>query len=80
MLISLFQSGVIMLGSLWLFGGQFQHIVAISFTALILNELLMVAYEIRTWHWVMVASEVGTLVVYVLSMLLLDTYFGPTFV
>lgn len=38
-----------MLLSLWLFGDQFQHIVAVSFTALILNELLMVAYEIHTW-------------------------------
>lgn len=42
-------AGVIMLMSLWLFGDQFQHIVAVSFTALIINELLMVAYEIHTW-------------------------------
>jgi hypothetical protein len=32
-----------------LFENEFLHIVAISFTALILNELSMVALEITTW-------------------------------
>lgn len=34
------------------------HLSAISFTALILTELLMVAFEVHTWHWFMVAAEV----------------------
>ena len=38
-----------MLLSIALFDRAFTNIVAISFTALILNELLVVAYEIRTW-------------------------------
>lgn len=38
-----------MLMSLFLFEDEFINIVAISFTALILNELIMVALEITTW-------------------------------
>jgi phospholipid-translocating ATPase len=39
-----------MIMSLVLFENEFLHIVAISFTALILNELIMVALEITTWY------------------------------
>lgn len=38
-----------MLLSLFLFESEFINIVAISFTSLILNELIMVALEITTW-------------------------------
>lgn len=38
-----------MIMSLLLFENEFLNIVAISFTALILNELIMVALEITTW-------------------------------
>ena len=39
-----------MIVSLVLFENEFLHIVSISFTALILNELFMVALEITTWY------------------------------
>jgi len=38
-----------MLLTLALFDRKFTNVLAISFTSLILNELLMVAYEIRHW-------------------------------
>lgn len=38
-----------MLLSLVLFSSEFANIVAISFTALVLNELAMVAVEVTTW-------------------------------
>lgn len=38
-----------MIMSLLLFENDFINIVSISFTALILNELIMVALEITTW-------------------------------
>ena len=40
----------IMIMSLVLFENEFLNIVAISFTALVLNELIMVALEITTWY------------------------------
>ena len=38
-----------MIMSLVLFENEFLNIVSISFSALILNELIMVALEITTW-------------------------------
>jgi len=40
----------IMIMSLILFENEFLNIVSISFTALILNELIMVALEITIWY------------------------------
>lgn len=37
--------------SLVLFENEFLNIVAISFTALVINELIMVALEITTWYY-----------------------------
>lgn len=39
-----------MMMSLFLFENEFLNVVAISFTALVLNELIMVALEISTWY------------------------------
>ena len=43
---------------------DFTKMVAISFTALVLNELIMVALEINTWNKVMIITEVVTLLIY----------------
>jgi len=80
LLISVYQGGAIMVMSLLLFENEFLNIVAISFTALILNELIMVALEITTWHAYMVASEIVTLFLYVISMAFLPEYFDLSFV
>lgn len=50
-----------MIMSLVLFENEFLHIVSISFTALVLNELLMVALEITTWYasWGCICSLSG---------------------
>ncbi|KAL2191766.1 phospholipid-translocating P-type ATPase [Thermothelomyces heterothallicus CBS 203.75] len=55
------------------------RMVAVSYTALVLNELLMVAIEITTWHWVMVASIVGTFLLFVGSVPFLGGYFDLAF-
>lgn len=65
-----------MILSLVLFESEFLHIVAISFTALVLNELIMVALEITTWHTYMILSEIVTALIYFGSMLFLPEYFG----
>jgi phospholipid-translocating ATPase len=65
-----------MLLSLLLFESEFLHIVAISYTALVINELIMVSLEITTWHKAMVLSLLGTALVYFGSMPLLPAYFG----
>ncbi|XP_029327934.1 probable phospholipid-transporting ATPase IIB isoform X1 [Mus caroli] len=75
-LISIYQGGILMYGALLLFEDEFVHVVAISFTALILTELLMVALTIRTWHWLMVVAEFLSLGCYVASLAFLNEYFG----
>ncbi|KAF9969018.1 putative aminophospholipid-translocase [Actinomortierella ambigua] len=80
LLISVYQGGAIMILSILLFENQFVNIVSISFTALVLNELLMVALEINTWHRLMIISEIVTLVVYMVSMVFLPTYFDMNFI
>ncbi|KAI9317371.1 phospholipid-translocating P-type ATPase [Zopfochytrium polystomum] len=80
LLISVYQGGAIMILSLWLFEDEFVNVVAISFTALVFNELLMVALEIVTWHPLMVWSEIMTVAVYIGSMFWLKTDFDMQFI
>ncbi|KAG8733388.1 putative aminophospholipid-translocase [Ceratobasidium sp. 423] len=78
--ISVYQGGAIMIMSLLLFENEFLNIVAISFTALVLNELIMVALEITTWHLYMVIAEIVTLMLYAISIAFLPEYFDLSFV
>lgn len=68
--------GVIMYGALVLFEDEFIHIVAISFTALILTELIMVALTIRRWHILMALAELLSLGLYILTLVIFKDYFG----
>jgi hypothetical protein len=70
--------GVIMYGALFLFEDEFIHVVAISFTALILTELIMVALTVRTWHYLIVLAEVLSLGIYILSLIVLKDTFGES--
>ncbi|KAK6491592.1 putative phospholipid-transporting ATPase IIB isoform X2 [Huso huso] len=79
-LISVYQGGILMYGALLLFESEFVHVVSISFTALILTELLMVALTIRTWHWLMVFGEFLSLGCYVASLAFLNEYFDVAFI
>merc|ERR1711963_336586 len=79
-LISIYQGGVIMFGALLLFEDEFIHVVSISFTALILTELMMVALTIRTWHWLMVLAEFLSLAIYIASLIILRDFFDPEFI
>ncbi|EFX04692.1 haloacid dehalogenase-like hydrolase [Grosmannia clavigera kw1407] len=51
------------------------RMVAVSYTALVLNELLMVAIEITTWHVVMVVCIIGTFLLYIGTVPFLGGYF-----
>ena len=65
-----------MYGALLLFEDDFIHIVAISFTALILTELLMVALTVRTWHYLMMVGEILSLGIYIASLFVFRKSFG----
>ncbi|KAL1835532.1 hypothetical protein VTK73DRAFT_5548 [Phialemonium thermophilum] len=79
-LVSVYQGGVIQGLSQLLTEVDSKRMVAVSFTVLVLNELLMVAIEITTWHWVMVVSILGTFLVFAGSFPFLGRYFDLEFV
>ncbi|GAB7352991.1 hypothetical protein MBLNU459_g3556t1 [Dothideomycetes sp. NU459] len=53
----------------------FKRMVSVSFTVLVINELIMVAAEITTWHPVMIFSILGTAAIYFASIPLLGGYY-----
>lgn len=57
-----------------------QRMVSVSFTVLVINELIMVAFEVVTWHWIMTASLLGTFAVYAGSVPFLGDYFDLDYV
>ncbi|XP_026726480.1 probable phospholipid-transporting ATPase IIB [Trichoplusia ni] len=78
--ISIYQGAVIMYGALVLFEDQLIHIVEISYTALILTELIMVALTVVTWHWLMVGAELVSLLMYIATLFIFTTYFDADFI
>ncbi|KAJ1882825.1 putative aminophospholipid-translocase [Coemansia sp. RSA 486] len=80
LLISIYQGGALMMIAVWLFDTEFIHVVSIAFTGLVLNELLMVALEIRTWHRWMIWSILGSLAIYIASIWVLPAYFDVSFI
>lgn len=79
-LISIYQGSVIMYGSILLFNDEFIHVVAITFTAVILTELLMLALTVRTWHWLMIVAELISFSTYLLTLILAPQYFDEKFI
>ncbi|CCE62268.1 hypothetical protein TPHA_0C01120 [Tetrapisispora phaffii CBS 4417] len=80
--LSIFQGCIIQLFSQFFTGvseSLFTKMVAISFTSLVLNELVMVALEIYTWNKVMVVTELVTLSIYVISVPFLSEYFDLSY-
>lgn len=73
--VSLYQGIVIQGGAEMLVQKDGPRMVAVSFTCLVFNELIMVATEITTWNWVMALSIVGTACVYIASTPALGGYF-----
>ena len=68
--------GILMYGSLLLFESEFLHVVAITFTALILTELLMIGLSVRSWHWLMICAEFFSFGLYVAALAILPNIFG----
>lgn len=57
----------------------FPRMVSVSYTVLILNELIMVAVEITTWHPIMIFAILGTAAAYFGSVPFLSRYFDLQF-
>jgi phospholipid-translocating ATPase len=78
-LVSIYQGGMIQGLSQILTEVDSKRMVSVSYTVLVLNELLMVAIEITTWHPLMIISIVGTFIFYIGSLPFLGDYFDLAF-
>ncbi|KAJ9131098.1 Phospholipid-transporting ATPase [Pleurostoma richardsiae] len=78
--VSIYQGGMIQGLSQILTEVDGPKMVAVSYTVLVLNELLMVAIEITTWHPIMIICIVGTFLMYIGSIPFLGGYFDLGFV
>ena len=78
---ALYQGSVIMLGGILLFETRVSNVVGITFTALILTELIMVAVEVKRWHPLMLLAQVLTLLIYFACIVALSSpdLVGSTF-
>ncbi|ROT39120.1 phospholipid-translocating P-type ATPase [Sodiomyces alkalinus F11] len=79
-LVSVYQGCVIQGLSQLLVEVDGPKMVAVSYTVLVLNELLMVAIEITTWHPVMIVSILGTFLAFVGSIPFLGGYYDLEFI
>ena len=77
---SVYQASVITLLAILLFPDSFLNIVAITFTSLIVTELLNVLTEIERFHRLMGVSQAVTLCVYLLSIFLMKSYFDLNYI
>lgn len=77
---SLYQGSVILLTSVVFFNDSFANIVTITFSALILIELLNVFSEINKINWKMIFVLSSTAVVYFFSIILFKNYFDISYI
>ncbi|KAI9778345.1 MAG: putative aminophospholipid-translocase [Geoglossum umbratile] len=78
--ISIYQGGMIQGLSQILVDVQGPKMVSVSFTVLVINELIMVALEITTWHPVMIFTLIGTALLYLGTIPFLGEYFDLAFI
>ncbi|KAH3902766.1 aminophospholipid-translocating P4-type ATPase NEO1 SCDLUD_000355 [Saccharomycodes ludwigii] len=82
-LLSLFQ-GIVIQGFAQKFTSileiDFTKMVALSFTVLVMNELTMVALEIKTWNKTMAIAEILTFICYFVTVPFLGEYFNLEYV
>jgi phospholipid-translocating ATPase len=77
---SLFQGTVIMIGSIVWFHESFTNIVTITFSALIVCEILNVFSEVHRINYKMVVSSILTFFVYFASIGFLRSYFNTAYI
>jgi len=78
--MSIFQGCVIMLGTIMFFNEPFTNIVTITFSSLIITELLNVYSSVHRLNWKMIVASVITLFLYILSIGLLPEYFQTSYI
>jgi phospholipid-translocating ATPase len=77
---SIFQGGLIMFTCITFFNDSFANIVTITFSALIIVELLNVYSVVNKFNWKMLLASLATLILYVISIYSFRTYFDTSYI
>ncbi|OHT04465.1 phospholipid-translocating P-type ATPase, flippase family protein [Tritrichomonas foetus] len=81
--LAIYQGGAIILVTVTVFGIEGideRHLQSISFTALILTELVLIAIEVNHFNIISILSEMSSLLIYVLTMFILTDAFDIPFI
>ncbi|KAL0229330.1 hypothetical protein GEMRC1_013948 [Eukaryota sp. GEM-RC1] len=78
--LSLFQSSVIMFISLQIYDFSLYNISSITFTSLIVIEMLNLSLEMHKWHYLMVLAQLSSIVIYAASIFLLHNHFDLLYI
>ncbi|CXJ22142.1 phospholipid-transporting ATPase, putative [Plasmodium berghei] len=73
--MSIFQGTVVMLGALKLFNDNYNNLINISFSSLILLEIMNIHLEAESWHPLMISANICSFIMYIFSMFILRNYF-----
>ena len=77
---SIFQGCIIMLGSVMWFSESYTNIVTITFSSLIICEILNVYSEVHKVNYKMVISSIMTFIIYFMSIALMRSYFDTSYI
>jgi len=77
---SIFQGCIIMLGAVLAFHDSFTNVVTITFSALIVCEILNVFSEVHKVNYKMIISSILTLLVYFMSIGFFRSYFDVSYI
>ena len=69
-----------MVGAVWFFDESFTNITTITFSALIVCEILNVFSEVHKVNYKMVISSILTFIIYFMSIALLRSYFNTSYI
>eukprot|EP00768_Dysnectes_brevis_P005685 gnl/Dysnectes_brevis/420_a463_2027.p1 GENE.gnl/Dysnectes_brevis/420_a463_2027~~gnl/Dysnectes_brevis/420_a463_2027.p1 ORF type:complete len:1457 (-),score=699.61 gnl/Dysnectes_brevis/420_a463_2027:62-4432(-) len=78
--IAVWEGGIIMVLSILTLNDNMFNIVGVSFSTLIVVELLTLGFGIHRWDRWMISSEVVSMLFYVFSLLFMDDYFSLSFI
>jgi phospholipid-translocating ATPase len=77
---SIFQGGLIMFSCITFFNDSFANIVTITFSALIIVELLNVYSVVNKFNWKMAIASLFTLAIYIISIYSFREYFSTSYI
>jgi phospholipid-translocating ATPase len=77
---SIFQGGLIMFSCITFFNDSFANIVTITFSSLIIVELLNVYSVVNKFNWKMLIASSFTLIIYIISIYSFRSYFNTSYI